>query len=74
MDIKFVYALCLVYGNYRAAIAVVDDAGRGVDALVNVIATGKALLALQEALKVEVADTEQVEIAIDSARQAFLES
>lgn len=72
MDIKFVKALCLAYGNYRAAIAVVDE-DDSEDKLPLVVATGKALLALQDALGVEVADSEQVEIAIDEARNAYIE-
>lgn len=69
MDSKFIKALCHAYGNYRAAIAHVDDDASRLPA---VVSTGKALLALQEALGFEVADNEQVRLAIEEARNAYL--
>lgn len=71
MDNKFIIALCHAYGNYRAAIAYVDE-GDDDKRLPAVVSTGKALLALQEALGFEVADNKQVRLAIDEARTAYL--
>lgn len=69
MDEKFVKALCLAYGNYRAAITAWD--AEAADAA-SVVGTGKALLTLQEALNIEVADPEQVRVAIDMARNDYI--
>ncbi len=71
MDTKFIKALCHAYGNYRAAIAGVDDS-EDPNRLPYVVSTGKALLELQRALEFEVADNKQVALAIDEARQAYL--
>ena len=71
MDPKFIKALCHAYGNYRAAISCVDGDG-GSERLPYVVSTGKALLELQKALAFEVADNNQVRIAIEEAREAYL--
>ena len=71
MDTKFIKALCHAYGNYRAAIACVDESEDD-SRLPHVVSTGKALLELQRALDFEVADNKQVSIAIDEARNAYL--
>lgn len=71
MDTKFIKALCHAYGNYRAAIASVDDSEDD-SRLPHVVSTGKALLELQMALDFEVADNRQVAIAIDEARRAYI--
>ncbi len=71
MDNKFIKALCHAYGNYRAAIACVDDS-EDASRLPYVVSTGKALLELQEALGFEVADNKQVRLAIMEARNAYL--
>jgi len=71
MDPKFIKALCHAYGNYRAAISCVDD--NAADYLLPyVVSTGKALLELQKALDFEVADTNQVRIAIEQSREAYI--
>ena len=69
MDDKFVKALCLAYGNYRAAITAWDAETASA---AEVVGTAKALLELQAALEIEVADVEQVKIAIDQARNDYL--
>lgn len=75
MDKKLVKALTVIYGNYRSAITAYDmcddkDIRRHA---ANVVATGKALLALQEALDCEVATSAHVESAINEARRVYEE-
>lgn len=71
MDTKFIKALCHAYGNYREAIASVDDS-EDASRLPHVVSTGKALLELQRALDFEVADNNQVRLAIEEARNAYI--
>ena len=67
-DEKALHAICVAYGNYRAAIsaASVDESGAHDEYVVH---TGKALLALQEYMQVHVADTALVESAVKIARE-----
>lgn len=71
MDVKLAIAIAHAFGNYRAAITAADLEDNP-SAIANIVGTGKALLALQEATGVEVADPEQVAIAIESARNAYI--
>lgn len=73
MDIEAVKALAIVYGNYRAAIVVFDmsDGEAARDAAAQVVASAKALLACQAAFKCDVADTEQIDYALECARSFY---
>lgn len=73
MDKKLVKALTIIYGNYRSAITAYDmcdekDVRRHA---ADVVATGKALLALQEALDYEAASAVHVEAAVNEARRVY---
>lgn len=73
MDIESVKALAIVYGNYRASVAVFDmcdgDAAR--EAAAQVVASAKALLACQAAFKCDAADVDQVTCALETARAFY---
>ena len=73
MDIEAVKALAIVYGNYRAATTAFDmlDDEAAREAAAQVVASAKALLACQAAFKCEVANTEQVNQALEQAREFY---
>ena len=74
MELKFVKAFAIVYGNYRAALArcsaVFGEEDEGAS-LLEVISTAKALLALQEALDFDLVEREVLEAAIVEARESY---
>lgn len=70
-DEKALQAICVAYGNYRAATsaASVDESGAHDQFVVH---TGKALLALQNYMGIDVADPALVNTAINYFRDKVM--
>lgn len=70
MDIKFVKAIAIAYGNYRSALSRYGEGGAD-SALLEIISSAKALMALQEALSFDMVSREDLEGAIADARADY---